>query len=521
MSSYDEYDIPPGPSQKTTQPPETKARAESHDSGAKRSKNKPSPQRKVYEEYTPVPAADRRIGKRHSTRAYGVVNLLLLATILLLLGVGVWRTLEYRTLAEMKTVVARQTFYPGTTVEGIDVSAMTLGQALDYWDQQIEPRYRDVCLTLDDGSSVAAGQLGYTSDYKNVLTRAWNANRRGSLQERYLRASTGSAQENNYNITRRACDEAVVRRFAAWIASQVDAPAQDAQLSGFNADTCEFEFVPEMTGYRLDQAALVRDVEEAINAGGGYVERVTETITPSVTLEDLSSRYGMITSATTDASSSSDNRLSNIRLAMSIINGTCLHPGEQFSFNETVGERSEQRGFSMATAYSSGTVTEEVGGGICQVSTTLFNAAVKADLKIDERHSHSLTVSYVDLGKDAAVDWSSKDLKFTNNSDGDIYILCRVDDDKRLYIGIFGLLLPAGEYITVEGVKTGEVDFETRYQLSFELFSGQTRELQKGKPGYTAEAYKIRWDAQGNELSRELLCRSSYSSTPEIIEYAP
>ena len=173
-------------------------------------------------------------------------------------------------------------------------------------------------------------------------------------------------------------------------------------------------------------------------------------LAPEVTLEDVSSRYGMIASAVTDASSSSSNRIENIRLAMSIIDGTRLAPGEQFSFNDRVGERTKARGFKVATAYSGGTVTEEVGGGICQVSTTLFNAVVKADLRVDERHPHSLTVSYVDLGKDAAVDWENKDLKFTNTSEDYVFICCQVTDDKRLRIGVFGRLLPNGETITVE-----------------------------------------------------------------------
>lgn len=486
-------------------------------------RERPTPRAgEVYDELDLPPAARRRAPKARAHaprggRLFGAVNMFLIAAILLLSGIGIWRTLEYRALAEMKAMVSRQTFYPGTTVEGIDVSGMTLEQALEYWDKRIEPNYREARVTLDDGSSVTAYQLGYASDYENVLKRAWSMGRRGSLEQRYLLASAGSARD--YAVTRKSFDEALVRRFVEWAAGQVDAAPQNARVTAFDPESQEFEFASERVGYRLDQDALAADVEAAAENGGGSVARSIETLQPSVTLEDISGSYGLITSATTNASSSSSNRISNIRLAMSIINGTCLHPGDQFSFNEVVGKRTKERGFKVATAYSSGTVTEEVGGGICQVSTTLFNAAVKADLKIDERHPHSLTVSYVDLGKDAAVDWGNKDLKFTNTTDGDIYILCNVSDDKRLRIYIYGQVLPNGETITVEGVKTGEIDYDTQYQLSFDLYSGQTRKLQKGKKGYTAEAYKIRWDADGNQLSRELLCKSRYSATPEIIEY--
>ena len=142
-----------------------------------------------------------------------------------------------------------------------------------------------------------------------------------------------------------------------------------------------------MTGSQLDADALTRDMTQAMENGGGSVELSVLAIQPDVTQSDIASQYGLIASAVTNASSSSSNRLSNIRLALQMINGTCLKPGETFSFNETVGKRTTDRGFKMATAYSSGTVVEDVGGGICQVSTTLFNAAVKADLQIVE-HCH-------------------------------------------------------------------------------------------------------------------------------------
>ena len=227
----------------------------------------------------------------------------------------------------------------------------------------------------------------------------------------------------------------------------------------------------------------------------------------------------LIDYAVTNASSSSRARLNNIKLAMSLINGAKLSPGETFSFNERVGQRTAERGFQMATAYSGGEVTEQVGGGICQVSTTLFNAAVKADMQIDERHNHSLTVAYVDKGKDATVDWGHQDLKFTNTSPDDIYICCYLTEDKRVRFGIFGRLLPNGEKITLDAMTTEAVKYQTEYQPDPSLASGQTVVSQNGRDGYKAEAYKVRWDADGNELSRELLCSSIYKAKNEIILY--
>jgi len=374
---------------------------------------------------------------------------------------------------------------------------------------------------LNDGTQLTAQQLGYESNYADVLSAAWSAGRYGSLEERYQRIQESWNQPQAHQVSRTPYDDALVRQFAQQAAQQVYKEPKNASLKAFNTETYAFEFEAEENGYTLDQEALVNNIEAALNAGGGNVNLDVITVKPEVTQENVSSQYGMISYAVTNASSSSSNRLSNIKQALNSINGYWMDPGESFSFNQVVGERTTARGYKTATAYSGGKVTEEVGGGICQVSTTLFNAAVKANLNIDERHPHSLTVSYVDLGKDAAVDWGNKDLRFTNKSDDRVYICCYLTDDKRVRIGVFGKLLEDGMTITVESEKTGTVEYKTEYQMSFEMPSGQTRVLQQGKPGYKATAYKVWHDASGNEIKRSELCKSSYQSTPEIIEYGP
>ena len=458
--------------------------------------------------------------KRGHSPVNGMTFLLLLL-IAGMAGVGVWRQQAYAEFTQMKAVVAKQTFYAGTTVEGVDVSDMTLQEALDYWNTQIEPGYREVAAVLNEGAQVTAAQMGYSSDYDSVLASAWNAGRQGSLVERYNRIALHMESPSSYTVSRSMYSDEAVRSFASRLAEQIDAEAQDARLLTFDFGTQTFQFQQEQAGRVLNQEALVASVERALESGGGQIAMEVAAVQPQVTLENVSAQYGMISSAVTNASSSSSNRLSNIMLAISLINGTCLEPGETFSFNQTVGERTTARGFKTAPAYSSGEVTQEVGGGICQVSTTLFNAAVKANLTINERNAHSLTVSYVDVGKDAAVDWGNKDLKFTNSTDESVYICCYLSDDKRVHFGIFGKLLPDGMTITLESKKTGDIDYETEYRVNFTMASGSSKVVQNGKKGTSAVTYKVYWDANGNEISREQLCKSNYRATKEIIEYGP
>ena len=493
--SYDDFDAPVRPAQRQ---------------GPRRAGNRP-PQES--------PKKPRR--KKRGRSPVNAMSFLLLLLIAGMAGVGVWRQQAYAEFTQMKAVVAKQTFYAGTTVEGVDVSDMTLPQALEHWNNEIEPGYRQVAAVLNEGAQVTAEQMGYTSDYETVLSSAWNAGRQGSLVERYNRIALHMESPSSYTVNRSMYTDEVVRSFASRIAQQIDAEAQDARLLSFDFGSQTFQYEQEQAGRVLNQEALVASIEGALENGGGQIALEVAAVQPQVTLENVAAQYGMISSAVTNASSSSSNRLENIRLAISFINGTCLEPGETFSFNQTVGERTTARGFKTAPAYSSGEVTQEVGGGICQVSTTLFNAAVKANLTINERNAHSLTVSYVDVGKDAAVDWGNKDLKFTNSTDENVYICCYLSDDKRVYFGIFGKLLPDGMSITLESKKTGDIDYETEYRVNFTMASGSSKVVQNGKKGTSAVTYKVYWDANGNEISREQLCKSNYKATKEIIEYGP
>ena len=456
--------------------------------------------------------------KRQSA-TFGLLNVLLLGGIVLMIVMMMRQNALHADFVMMRGVVDQLTYYDGTTVEGVDVSGKTLAEALEYWRDNIEPRYSGRTVTLDNGTTVTSRDLGYSSDYVAVLTSAWSAGRSGSLEERYLGAANRRDHPVAYSVTRSDYSESIVEQYVKLMAQQVDRPVQNAVIESFDPQTYEFTFTEARAGSQLDQAALREDIKSAIAAGGGSASLSVSVLQPEASTEEVAARYGMIASATTNASSSSSARLNNIKLAMSFIDGCCVGPGETFSFNSTVGRRTTERGFRKAGAYSSGEVTEQVGGGICQVSTTLFNAVAKADLEIVERHNHSLTVGYVDKGKDATVNWGSQDFRFRNNTGDNIYVCCSLTGDKRVRFGIFGRLLPNGETITIEAVTTRTLEYETEYLPTPLLGPGQTSVMQAGRVGYEAEAYKLRWDADGNQISRELLCKSRYPARNQIIQY--
>ena len=447
------------------------------------------------------------------------VTAVLLLAIILITVLAIRQRIAYGSFLNMRNAVAQQDFYPGTTVEGIDVSSMSLDEALNYWAMNVEPQWSQRSISLSSGDYFVATELGYTSDYQTVLTNAWFAGRKGTLEERYNALSDPGTVGVSYDVTRTQCNRDRILSLVSGVAVQVNTEPIDAKIEGFDVESAKFQFKQSIPGEVVDEEGLTDAIIETLQAGGGYVQVPVNYVEPAITTENVSSQYGIVSQAITDASTSNKNRLANLRRALGSIDGICLEPGQSFSFNETVGERTEENGYLVAGAYGDGEVIDELGGGICQVSTTLFNAVVKADLKVTERHSHSMPVAYVDLSKDAAVNWKSKDFRFTNNSDDNVYIICELTGDRRVLVRIYGKLLQNGESITVESETTEVVPFDTEMRVNADLSIGQEKEVREGQDGYRATAYKVRWDASGREIGRQVLCKSFYEPISKIIEY--
>ena len=185
---------------------------------------------------------------------------------------------------------------------------------------------------------------------------------------------------------------------------------------------------------------LAETVNESWHGDALDVELVVDTIEPGGDEESLSKIKDKLGSASTDYSTSSSNRKINVANAVSKINGTILYPGESFSVLSAVLPFEIENGYAAAGSYVQGEVVESIGGGVCQVSTTLYLALLRAELQIDARSNHSMLVSYVKPAFDAAVAEGFKDLKFTNNSDAPIYIYGTADGETvAITIVRFGL----------------------------------------------------------------------------------
>ena len=379
------------------------------------------------------PKGKKQLRKRRRRQMRAI--LALAGLIVVLLALCGWQFAEYKGFQQKRAAVDGHTFFEGVFVEGVDVSDMTLDEALDYWENTIEPTYASRTVTLSDGTQIVAEDVGYTSNYRQVLRAAYDACRTGGLEDQYQTLG-GIGAGMDYSVSRSFCTREALEQVAMGVALNTSHLPVDAKPVGFDAEKQLFVFGDTVDGQTLDREALCNDVEAAFAQGGGEVELKFTYTEAEVPVDG----YGLIATYSTDASTSSSARIHNIRLAMSTINGTCLQPGETFSFNGVVGKRTKEAGYRPAPAYSAMQTVMEYGGGICQVSSTLYAAVRKAGLEVVERYPHSLSVSYIPKGMDATVDWGNKDFKFKNNRSEPIYIACYVDGFEQVHVSLYGSL---------------------------------------------------------------------------------
>ena len=223
----------------------------------------------------------------------------------------------------------------------------------------------------------------------------------------------------------------------------------------------------------------------------------------------------LLATFSTNYKASNVNRTTNLKLAANKINGTVLLPNEEFSYNKVVGERSEKTGFKMAATYSNGQVVDGIGGGICQISSTLYDAVIMANLNVTERRNHQFVTSYLPAGKDATVVWGSQDFKFVNTRQHPIRIVATVESGVAT-LQIWGVREEVEYDISIETKKIATIAYTTQYVQDASLPAGQQKIVQAGSNGRKVEAYKVT-KLNGQIVSTTLLSRDTYNAMQRIV----
>ncbi len=281
---------------------------------------------------------------------------------------------------------------------------------------------------------------------------------------------------------------------------------------------------PHINGRRIDKAKLkgiIDNVESRVYQGLEEIELPVEIIPPKVTTEQLTSllyRDALASYSTVFSTGTVNarNRGINIRLAAEAIDGTELFPGEEFSFNDIVGPRTKEKGYAIAHIYSGGEIRDGYGGGICQVSTTLYDAVLLANLNVTERHNHMFTVSYVPLGLDAAVSYGYADLKFQNNTNYPIRINAKVSDDNRLTFSIVGTNLYPDVHVKLITKILTTTKTNTVYVDDPSLAPGTVVVDEEGMDGAVVDTY-IKIYSGKDVINEYKLHQSTYQMLPRKI----
>lgn len=241
-------------------------------------------------------------------------------------------------------------------------------------------------------------------------------------------------------------------------------------------------------------------------------------IEPEITTSKIGTEAfpDLLSSFSTKYDASNRNRSINMELAGQKINGLVLMPGEVFSYNKVVGKRTPEAGFKPAGVYEGGKVVTGYGGGICQVSSTLYNTAVLANLEILERKNHQFLTSYVAAGRDATVNYGTIDFQFRNTRKYPVKIICSVENG-ICEVKLFGAKEEVEYIVKIESKVTGSIPYTTKYEENPNLEIGQEKVIQYGANGCRSIAYKI-LILNGSVVSQEILSEDTYSAMNKIIQ---
>ena len=267
----------------------------------------------------------------------------------------------------------------------------------------------------------------------------------------------------------------------------------------------------------LDFSISLEEAKELIKQPQESYTIKLKVLKPSKTVKDLGQEAfpDMLATYSTTYSTGNVNRSTNIGLASNSINGLVIMPGETFSYNESVGQRTAARGYKEAGVYVNGEVTTGLGGGICQVSSTLYNATLLANLEILDRTNHYFKPGYVPAGQDATVSWGSPDFKFKNNRDYPIKLV-GYGTGGTVNFSIYGLKKDDDYEVKIVSSEVGSIPYTTKYENDSSLPAGTQKVSQAGSNGCKTQTYKILYK-NGAEVSRTLINTDTYSPHNQVI----
>lgn len=406
---------------------------------------------------------------------------------------------ESSTASVAEHLAGTVTAYESTVVEGVDITGKSRSDA------------EKLLLEKTKGLSVVWQEETVTAEEET-----------GGAVRRILDEIYGNGQmkTGTFSFDMDSLKESF-RALAKTLAGKWNRAAADSQLVSFDKETSVYTYSEAKTGRTLNEESLVQALMEAVKAGNyAAVKPEFSENSPKRSAAQAKEQYQVIGSFTTKTTSNK-NRNENIRLAVEAIDGRILKPGEEFSFNLATGNRTKEKGYQPAGAYRNGVLIEEPGGGVCQVSTTLYNAIVSSGLSATERHSHSFTPSYIQPGEDAMVSfdgYAGPDLKFVNSEPTTVAVRASLKDN-TLKISIVGLpILEDGVKVTMRSEKVRDVEPPAPvYEANDGLPAGTEKVVDQGQKGGVWKTFRV-VTKDGNVLEETPLHNTTYRGKASVIQ---
>lgn len=368
-----------------------------------------------------------------SKKIWGITSIVLIL-IVALSGLGYWTYTKYN---DMEEQVNRAVIYEGIRIQGIDVGNKTKQEAYDLLSKYIQENedakqlvvyYGDLnwILTYED--------WGLEANVEEMVNKAYALGKDGTVFERYKFIKSLKESGAHYDLSF-DYNRDIITSVLEDINSQLNKDVKDATITRISN---AFQISEEEIALLVDvKASRKKIIESLMNHDEGKVQLVVEEMLPTMTKQYLGHVKDVVGGFYTKVSRGNPQRDENLRVAASKLDGLLLMPGEVLSTMESIGPVDLAHGYKEAPIILKGKIVPGVGGGICQVATTLYNAVLQAELEVVERRNHSMPISYVPLGKDAVVSGSVLDFKFKNNTEYPIYIESYMKDH-RLYVNLYG-----------------------------------------------------------------------------------
>ncbi len=404
-------------------------------------------------------------------------------------------------------------------IDGIDVSGMEAAQARRILTGKRDAYLASLQYEIRAGEATAhanAAELGASSDLDDVLLRALQA-------PRYY---PGGNRARSFT-TALTIDERKLRSQAEDIAAALYIAPKDATVEYDGEAEGRFAYTESEDGQRVDGNDLAERLKTAVSAAeSATIEPRTEVMPAGYTLEDAQADTQLIATFSTSFAGNTygkANRVFNIEKAAGMIDGTALAPGEEFDMNAILGPRSGETGWKEATGIRDGVYVQEYGGGVCQVSSTLYNTVLMANLSVTERTHHSWPLGYIDIGRDATISTGGPNFKFQNTHQTPVYVSAGVNpEDKKVTVSIYGRALADGIIIRLTSEKVETLPSpKIEYVVDESLAPGTEQVVREPRRGSVSVTYKEYYDANGEFLRREQVTKDKYRSIAGITHIGP